>query len=141
MCEEDHLLPDFRRKFIPTLSDFVQSIDDSVADSGLLAGIEALHKQFATTDSVSELMLSPLMTTGQMKSLLITHNSWFVNHILPKIYRTTPFPGEFSISPADLFNSMHFEPWMDNGEAYPPSARLIAKNILHTEPQACPLIT
>ena len=130
MCEEDHLLPDYRQRFIPTLSDFVQCIDSGALGDNFNERIEAFHTQLKCDQKVTELLLSPLMVTGQLKSLLITHNSWFMNGILPRIYETTPVIREFSITPADLFESMEFQIWMDNGEAYPPSARRIANRIV-----------
>lgn len=32
LCEQDHVLPDYRNKFIPTLSDFVEAIDEKEID-------------------------------------------------------------------------------------------------------------
>jgi hypothetical protein len=71
-----------------------------------------------------------LALTGKLHSLLITHNSWFIYDILPRIgalahWRIGALPRLESIvySPADFFNAMHFELWMDNGMAIPPSAQ------------------
>lgn len=124
LCEEDHLLMDYRRKFIPTLSDFVAAIDSSAMTLALRQRLDRFHQEFAESHpEASELLLSPLALTGKIESLLITHNSWFINSVMPKVLGTTPRVINFEITPTDLFTSMRFEPWMDNGLAYPPSAR------------------
>lgn len=122
LCERDHLLADYGNRFIPTLGDFVSAIkiDDEVA---LGRDIEAFHTEFCSDPNITELMLSPLTTTGDLKSLLVTHNSWFINAILPRIFDTAPAIADFSIGPSQLFNAMQFVPWMDNGLVSAPSAR------------------
>jgi len=124
MCERDHLLTDYGNRFIPTLSDFVSAIEID-NEAALKQDVEAFHKDFCHEPAIVELMLSPLTTTGELKSLLVTHNSWFVNAILPRIFGSQPSIAEFSIGPSRLFNAMHFEPWMDNGLVSAPSARNI----------------
>lgn len=121
MCERDHLLADYGNRFIPTLDDFVSSIE-IVDQSRLKSDIEAFHSTFCTSPETVELMLSPLTATGQLKSLLVTHNSWFINAILPRIFDSAPALTDFPIGPARLFNAMRFEPWMDNGLVTAPSA-------------------
>ena len=125
LCERDHLLVDYGNAFIPSLSDFVSAIvvDNEVA---LRRDIEAFHQTFAQDAAVSELMLSPLTVTGDIKSLLITHNSWFVNAVLPQVFDHPPQLTDFTIGPARVFNDMRFEPWMDNGLVTAPSARRLA---------------
>ena len=119
ICEQDHILPDYRNKFIPTLSDFVEAIDSSEND---LKNISAFFEEYKNDKEVSELLLSPLNNTGQLKSLLITHNSWFINEIVPKIFKRDVSLKLFRISPSDFFNRMNFKLWMDNGLEYPKSA-------------------
>lgn len=122
LCERDHLLADFGNRFIPTLNDFVSAIE--IADeSGLKRDVETFHKDFCSEPAIADLMLSPLTTTGDLKSLLVTHNSWFVNAILPLIFGSQPVITAFSIGPSRLFDAMRFEPWMDNGLVCAPSAR------------------
>lgn len=125
MLEEDHLLPDYRQRFIPTLSDFVGAIDDGVVNAEFRREIDLFHKTYASRRDISDLMLSPLMITGKLKSLLITHNSWFINAIIPKIFGHEMVITEFAISSVDLFDAIQFEPWMDNGAETAPSARKI----------------
>lgn len=121
ICEFDHILPDYQNRFIPTLSDFVNAIeiDDQV---DWQAKLDAIHQQFGDK-RINNLLLSPLALTGQLKSLLVTHNSWFMYEIVPQI---ADLPGGFKtidISPDFLFGHMKFELWMDNGAALPPSAK------------------
>lgn len=125
LCEKDHLLVDYHHRFIPTLSDFVNAIDE-IPMAGLTKRLEKFHVEFVKDSTFSELLLSPLAVTGQLKSLLITHNSWFINHILPKICNEKPLLVDFDIAPALFFNTMRFELWMDNGFEVPASAVHIA---------------
>ena len=122
LCERDHLLADYGNRFIPTLADFVNAvrIDD---ETKLKNDLERFHTDFGGDPAVSELLLSPLAATGRIKSLLVTHNSWFVNAILPQLFDVRPVIEEIAIAPERLFNDMRFEPWMDNGLDSPPSAR------------------
>lgn len=130
MCERDHLLADYQNKFIPTLSDFVEAIPSSELTPDFKKNLEKFHSDYIQDDKVSELMLTPLSYTGRLKSLLITHNSWFVNSILPKVFNTSPVLDDFLIDPSLLFNSMEFELWMDNGMTYPKSAKKIEKKLV-----------
>ena len=130
MCERDHLLVDYQNKFIPTLSDFVEAIPDREIDSDLKKSLETFHSEYIDNKEVSELMLTPLAYTGRLNSLLITHNSWFVNTIVPKIFDTKPIIKDFIIDPSALFNAMNFELWMDNGITYPQSAKNLEKKLI-----------
>lgn len=120
LCEQDHVLPDYRYRFIPTLSDFVDAID---ADPNDLNLISSFYEDYKDDKELSELLLSPLNNTGHLKSLLLTHNSWFVNEIVPKIFPRKPQLKSFSIAPSTFFNRMNFQQWMDNGADFPTSAR------------------
>ncbi|WP_304335493.1 hypothetical protein [Conchiformibius steedae] len=122
LCEHDHLLPDFHNRFIPTLADFTATLSD-LPDTGLAQRIDRFHRDHVQDHAVSATLLSPLSVTGQLKSLLFTHNSWFINTILPMMYPVKPRIAAFDISPDLFFNQMRFEMWMDNGAVYPPSAQ------------------
>lgn len=122
LCERDHLLVDYHHKFIPTLGDFVQALDDCEL-TGFEKKIEAFHQQHISDETISEIMLSPLAVTGRLHSLLLTHNSWFLNSILPRLSNSRPVLGPIEIAPSVFFNAMGFESWMDNGLGYPPSAQ------------------
>lgn len=122
MCERDHLLPDYHSRFIPTLGDFVDAMED-IPVGGLIGRIEKLHEKAVRNERCSTLMLSPLAVTGRLKSLLITHNSWFINSILPRLGLGQPLLEDFDIQPSLFFNAMRFEMWMDNGMEPPQSAR------------------
>lgn len=121
LCEKDHLLVDFHHRFIPTLSDFVAAMQD-IPTEGLAKRLEKFHSEVVNDPKLSATLLSPLSVTGQLKSLLITHNSWFINTILPMMGRSEAKYMEFDITPAMFFNPMRFELWMDNGMVVPPSA-------------------
>lgn len=124
LCEQDHILPDYRNKFIPTISDFIEAIDmESLDCEDWKSQIEVFHKKHVKSNDVEELLLSPLSYTGRMASLLLTHNSWFLNIILPKIFNTKPVIDEINIAPSMIFKNMKFELWMDNGAAFSPSSK------------------
>lgn len=131
MCEKDHILPDFRNRFIPTLADFCEAIEEEKLPTDYRQRINEFHKIYAQHSEIARLLMSPLAQTGKVKSLLFTHNSWFVNSILPLIFTDfRPQIQDFDLSPTDLFAAMKFEMWMDNGADFPNSTakklRLIA---------------
>ena len=126
LCEQDHVLPDYRNRFIPTLSDFVEAIDEKLVNLvDWKNKVEIIHTKYAKNREIEQLLISPLSHTGKMISLLITHNSWFLNTILPKIFDTNIIFDEIELSPSIVFNNMNFELWMDNGSAMPQSAKKI----------------
>ncbi|MEL6987888.1 MAG: hypothetical protein AAGK97_08665 [Bacteroidota bacterium] len=125
ICEKDHILADYRNRFIPTLGDFVESINESKIFKGYKTSIEQLYKEYDQIPGVAEFLLSPLSITGEFKSLLITHNSWVLNYILPKIFPDCKMSvKEFELNPSLLYNAMDFRLWMDNGIKLPPSANI-----------------
>jgi len=122
LCEKDHILPDYQYRFLPTLSDFVQAmVLTKVAD--WKAAVEQFHQQYGIRRELSELLLSPLAVTGQLKSLLITHNSWFLNPIVPKVLGGIPVITDFELLPTFLFDHEMSGLWMDNGSVLVPSAK------------------
>lgn len=127
LCEQDHILPDYQNRFIPTLADFAGAIDPGTAER---FDFKAFAKQYENDPGLMELLLSPLSNTGIKASLLITHNSWFINEIVPLVLKRKPEIRDFGIKPADLFDNMHFRLWMDNGSAYPESCRLTLGKIV-----------
>lgn len=120
LCEQDHILPDYQNRFIPTLADFVHAIDENAAQG---MAFEKFAEAYAHDAVLHELLLSPLSHTGVKKSLLITHNSWFINSIVPRVLNRKPEVRDFDISPEQLFNNIQFKLWMDNGSVYPESCR------------------
>jgi hypothetical protein len=119
LCEQDHILPDYQNKFIPNLSDFVAAIDEI---PNFTEKIKAFYKFYEHDDELRELLLSPLANTGKINALALTHNSWFLNEIVPKILKRPIILDDFPLSPSDFFDNMRFEPWMDNGSFLPNSA-------------------
>ena len=127
LCEQDHILPDYQNRFIPTLSDFVSAIDKSKLND---FDFVKFAKSYETDKELYNLLLSPLANTGNTASLLVTHNSWFINEIVPKILKRKIEIRNFDISPDDLFNNMNFKLWMDNGSAYPESCKLTVVKVV-----------
>jgi len=113
VCEQDHILPDFNNRFIPTLNDFINQIDElNTSEQELL---NKFHKSLKLNPYERELLLSPLSMSGKLSSLLITHNSWFLNEILPKVFKRHQQISEYLISPQLLFSKLNYSEWMDNG--------------------------
>jgi hypothetical protein len=127
LCEQDHILPDYQNRFIPNLSDFIKAIDDEAAAD---FDFKEFSKTYENDPELMELLLSPLSITGLQKSLLITHNSWFINEIVPKVLNRNIEIKDFNISPSDLFNNMKFKFWMDNGSAYPESCKFTVGKVV-----------
>lgn len=130
MLEQDHILADYGGKFIPTLTDFSDCIEDSKDDDQMIKDFQSDNSKFFNGfPEIKELMLQPLALTGSIKSLFVTHNSWFVNFILPKLYKHIKIElKNFTISPSYFFNKMRYEKWMQNGQDVPPSYKLIHEN-------------
>lgn len=127
LCEQDHILPDYQYRFIPTLSDFVSAIDPSISDK---FDFEEFRNNYDHDKELMELLLSPLSNTGLKISLLVTHNSFFINELVPKILNRKPEIIDFKIKPSDLFNNMEFKLWMDNGSSFPDSCKLTVGKIV-----------
>jgi hypothetical protein len=123
LCENDHILPDYSGKFIPTLADFIDCVSEIPNVDNIIQEFYAQNaKYFKKHKEVKDLMMSPLWNTGKVKSLLVTHNSWFVGAILPRVFTDIEMPVvDYSISPSLLFNNMSYEMWMQNGISTPPS--------------------
>ncbi len=125
LCERDHLLVDYQQRFIPTLQDFVAAMDTRLLPQDFAKRIERIHATYINDAYISQMMLSPLALTGKMHSLLITHNSWFIYDILPRIKGSYPVLSDVDIAPSLFFNAMQFEMWMDNGMAIPESGKAL----------------
>lgn len=127
LCEQDHILPDYQNRFIPTLADFVSAIDKTQSDRFDFVNFA---KTYQTDNKLFDLLVSPLNNTGLKSSLLITHNSWFINEIVPKVLKREVEIKNFEIRPSDLFDNMSFKLWMDNGISFPESSKMTVGNIV-----------
>ena len=120
VCEADHVLADFAGKYLPTLSDFAGAIAPVAGEE---ARFEDIQHAYRDDEAAMRLLRSPFAVTGLVQSLLITHNTWFLSEVLPRLCtapRHTGLPR--GVPPAELFERMRFELWMDNGAVAPPSA-------------------
>lgn len=84
--ERDHLLVDYQQRFIPTLNDFVSAIDARQLPPDFERHVEQLHQHYSQDQAVSYQAAAPLALTGKLHSLLLTHNSWFIGDILPRLW-------------------------------------------------------
>lgn len=121
LLEQDHVLPDYNNRFIPTLGDFVAAFEE--LDEAEIASINEIYAHYSDNKEIQSLLVSPLNVTGQLKALRLTHNAWFCNEILPKIFDTAYTLKTFG--ELQLFDKMQFKTWMDNGHALPPSCNQI----------------
>lgn len=123
MLEQDHILADFKGKFIPTICDYVDEIDPSDDDDQMFKDFQSDNRSFFEDNIyIRDIMLSPLYITGKLRSLFVTHNSWFIGFILPKISKGIKVElKNCNISPSYFFNKMNYKPWMQNGNGVPPS--------------------
>jgi len=119
LCEQDHVLPDYANRFIPTLEDFAQALCEVTEYEAKL--IDSLHRDVSFSSEMRELLMSPLHVTGKLSSLLITHNSWFLSVVIPRLFTFSGLFKDFPVTPGHLFSKLSFEPWMDNGRDLPPS--------------------
>lgn len=120
--EQDHLLADFSDRYIPTVADYMSLVADDPTDADLIGQFDRENAAFyAAYPQVRELMLYPLEGDGTVKSLLLTHNSWFVQRILPRVFPAIKVEiRDFTISPARLANRIAFTDWVNNGRGAPP---------------------
>jgi hypothetical protein len=130
MLEQDHIVADYGGKFIPTLTDFVDEIEDHSDDEQIIKDFQNDNaKFFQEYTNVHRTMMTPLYCTGKMKGLFATHNSWFVGIILPRIYPHIKIElKNYNINCAYFFNRMNYRKWMQNGHDVPPSFKQIEKN-------------
>jgi hypothetical protein len=127
LCEQDHILPDYQNRFIPTLADFVSAIDNSVVNN---LDFDSFSESYKHDKELYDLLLSPLANTGRKTSLIVTHNSWFINEIIPRILKREVEIRDFEILPSDIFDNMNFRLWMDNGSSYPESCKLTVGKVV-----------
>ncbi|MEO1627961.1 MAG: hypothetical protein AAFV25_22620 [Bacteroidota bacterium] len=121
LCEQDHLLADYKNRFIPTLGDFVEAFEKLSAEEK--QQINRIHGLYEGHKDIQDLLMSPLTVTGQVRSLRITHNQWFCNEIIPRLFQVDRQLEE--LGPVTVFDKMQFRPWMDNGRELPRSAQKI----------------
>lgn len=123
--EDSHIVADFRGKFLPSLTDYFLHVEDAADDAQRFRDFRSDNsKLILETPGLEELLMSPLANTGLLKSLWLTHNSWFLGEILPKITpcgRTLEFRNYTENSPSILFSRMEYVDWMQNGKGIPKS--------------------
>jgi len=72
ICEQDHILPDYRNKFIPTILDFIDELEELNEQEKL--EINNIHKGYNEEKEIQEILMSPFRLSGQLKSLRLTYN-------------------------------------------------------------------
>lgn len=122
LLETDHLLADFRGKFIPTINDYLATVKDQEDDEEKLMTFRKENQYLFNIPKVRELLDSPIGISGRLVSLYLTYNSWFLVEILPKIFpEISIYIKNFSIAPdGGIMNRITYQSWM-NGDGLPPS--------------------
>jgi hypothetical protein len=130
MLEQDHVVADYGGKFIPTLTDFIDEIEDHPDDESTIKDFQSDNSSFFREHTdVYRTMMAPLYITGKIKGLFATHNSWFVGIVLPRIYPNIKIElKNYNINCAFFFNRMNYTGWMQNGKGSPPSFSKIESN-------------
>ena len=130
MLEQDHIVADYAGKFIPTLTDFTDEIEDHKDDEQLIKDFQSDNRAFFKENTeVHRVMMAPLHLTGKLKGLFVTHNSWFIGHILPRIFPDISIElKNYNINCSSFFNRMNYKSWMQNGHDVPPSFEKIESN-------------
>ena len=128
ICEADHVMADFSGKYLPTLADFAGAISAIPDEQSRFAEIQSAYRG---DDVAMKLLVSPYAVTGQVQALLVTHNTWFLSEVLPRLC-TTRILMPRGVPPAELFARMAFELWMDNGAVPPPSAPKGIRHVHHS---------
>lgn len=130
MLEQDHIVADYGGKFIPTLNDFVDEIENNADDEQLIMDFQRDNAAFFQEyTAIHRVMTAPLHLTGKIKGLFATHNSWFVGMILPRIFPTIKIEiKNYNISCSTFFNRMNYRKWMQNGQDVPPSFERLDKS-------------
>lgn len=120
---ENHCLEDNRGKFIATLSDYFSLMSDEKGDDQRFRDFRSDNSDLLTNcPEVEELLLSPLYNTGLVKSLWLTHNSWFLGTILPMFMPAARGIRNYSENaPSIMFGRMRYADWVQNGRGVPPS--------------------
>lgn len=129
---ENHLYEDNRFKFVASLDDYVSLIKEDEKDEEIFASFYKENVDLFSRKEVKNLMFAPLYNTNKIKSLWLTHNSWFLNEVLIKIFKEKNFK-EFKcekMAPSIVFNRMIHEEWINNGKSgFPPSfAKIMETN-------------
>lgn len=118
ICEQDHVLADFSGRYLPTLGDFAGAIEPVAGEESRFDEIAAAY---CDDPAAMRLLRSPYAVTGRVQALLVTHNTWFLSEVLPRLCATRGRAAR-GVPPGELFQRMSFELWMDNGAVAPPSA-------------------
>jgi hypothetical protein len=119
VVEQDHVLADFAGRFVPTLADFVNAI---APEPGEIERFRSIHAPYQGDDDVMRLLLSPFAVTGRVRALLVTHSTWFLTEVLPRLHPRVGAWSPRGVPPEELFARMRFQVWMDNGAELPPSS-------------------
>lgn len=130
--ESNHIIADFAGKYLPNLSDYFSLLPSEDSDSKRFHDFGHGMTIHMSDIRICDLMFSPQRNTGMEQSLYLTHNTWFVGEILPKIFPDVRFEFDWSrlgIRPADFLNRMKYDNWLNNGRGgMPPSYRKLKEH-------------
>ena len=120
-------MADFAGKYLPTLEDYFSLLPNNVEDKeNIISFRKKYHMgRIDFPEGFFELVDSPWHQTGMIKSLYLTHNTWFLKEIMPKIFPSfpdIPLEDNEELNPSFFLNRMVYDNWLNNGRAgHPPS--------------------
>jgi hypothetical protein len=126
----DHARLEYGRDDIPQLSDFVEAIRLD-ADPAFIKKLDNCFSQFSNDPAIIRILLSPLLYTNQVKSLVLTLNSWFLGMILPKLVPAMRSSWHCPYSGEAVFTSMQYRSWMEPGPVEQKMTHIIRKIAYH----------
>lgn len=125
--ETDHILADYKHKFLTDLSDYSDLIIENYETEQALNQIAQWKIEFKNfwdaNPDIFNFINEPLNLTGNPYSLLITWNSWWLGKIVPLVHKIeVPFIG---LRPPILFNNLKEQMWIHNGRELLPRMRKV----------------
>lgn len=103
--------------------------------------------------AIHEFMDSSKTTFADQRHRALTHNMWFINHVLPRVFGSLlvnsngrnisvvqvgmdhvqeDYAGKFIPTAQDWLQEIEYQPWMMNGKGAPPSnAKIFEKRTKH----------
>ncbi len=112
VCEQDHILADFRYKKLPRLKDYVDLIEPSEENLNLA---DKIIDSFSNQDDETlNFFLSPAVITGNKLGVFVSYNPWMID-LFVRIYSRNPVTSVTPINYDAIFNNMKKADWINNG--------------------------
>lgn len=154
---EQHCLEDFGMRYIPTAEDYLKELNIIITDLNLdiidhaSKSVELFGGNIVDYIEIHKLLDNPKMCLNDNRSIILTHNTWFLEVILPKIFTDIMLNSDNNLisvrkiaqehiknnlnlnyipSAQHWIENVEFMGWMDNGRSgYPYSFKKIQEKI------------